>query len=110
MPDESHVRSAIQMFNHVDKEDEAELAKNIKKKIKQYGMSVGVGKDNRFSKYYTPSNETATIQSQIREFATGNSGYIVIREGSVDFNKILSDFKASNEDHKETKLKALVSG
>ena len=109
MPDESHVRSAIQMFNHVDKEDEAELAKNIKKKIKQYGMSVGVGKDNRFSKYYTPSNETATIQSQIREFATGNSGYIVIREGSVDFNKILSDFKASNEDHKETKLKALVS-
>lgn len=52
MPDESHVRSAIQMFNHVDSADEAELARNIKKKIKQYGMTVNVGKDNRFSKYY----------------------------------------------------------
>ena len=52
MPDESHVRSAIRFFNHVSTEDEAELARNIKKKIKQYGMSVDVGENNRFSKYY----------------------------------------------------------
>lgn len=52
MPDESHVRSAIRFFNHVDSSDEAELARNINKKIKQYDLDVNVGKDNRFSKYY----------------------------------------------------------
>lgn len=108
MPDESHVRSAIQMFNHVDKEDEAELAKNIKKKIKKYGMSVDVGKDNRFSKYYEAAEETGTIRSEIRESVTGNTGYTYFSE-DVDFNKILNDFKASNDEKKESKLKALVT-
>lgn len=108
MPDESHVRSAIQMFNHVDKEDEAELAKNIKKKIKKYGMSVDVGKDNRFSKYYEAAEETGTIRSEIREAVTGGTGYTYFSE-DVDFNKILNDFKASNDDKKESKLKALVT-
>ena len=108
MPDESHVRSAIQMFNHVDKEDEAELAKNIKKKIKKYGMSVDVGKDNRFSKYYEAAEETGTIRSEIREAVTGNTGYTYFSE-DVDFNKILNDFKASNDEKKESKLKALVT-
>lgn len=56
MPDESHVRSAIRFFNHVDPSKEKELAKNINKKIKQYGMKVSVGKDNRFSKYYNESS------------------------------------------------------
>ena len=60
MPDESHVRSAIRFFNHVDSEDEAELAKNIKKKIKKFGMSVEVGEKNRFSKYY---KECALLES-----------------------------------------------
>ena len=60
MPDESHVRSAIRFFNHVDSEDEAELAKNIKKKIKKFGMSVEVGEKNRFSKYY---KESALLES-----------------------------------------------
>ena len=105
---ESHVRSAIQMFNHVDKEDEAELAKNIKKKIKKYGMSVDVGKDNRFSKYYEAAEETGTIRSEIREAVTGNTGYTYFSE-DVDFNKILNDFKASNDEKKESKLKALVT-
>ena len=108
MPDESHVRSAIQMFNHVDKEDEAELARNIKKKIKKYGMSVDVGKDNRFSKYYEAAEETGTIRSEIREAVTGNTGYAYFSE-DVDFNKILNDFKASNDEKKESKLKALVT-
>ena len=108
MPDESHVRSAIQMFNHVDAEDEAELARNIKKKIKQYGMTVSVGKENRFSKYYSPKNETAFITDAIREFATDNSGYIVIKE-EVDFNEILNKFKTSDDEHKESKLRGLVA-
>lgn len=51
--DESHVRSAIQMFNHVDKKHEAELAKNIKKAMKKFNITdVQVSDKNRFSKYY----------------------------------------------------------
>ena len=53
MPDKSHVLAAIRMFNHVDKADEKELASNIKKKIKQYGITdIKVGENNRFYKYY----------------------------------------------------------
>lgn len=52
MPDESHVRSAIRFFNHVDEKDEAKLAAAIKRKIRDYGMTVKVGENNRFAKYY----------------------------------------------------------
>ena len=111
MPDESHVRSAIQMFNHVDSADEAELARNIKKKIKQYGMSVDVGKENRFSKYYKAANENGVLTAQVREFATNNSGYpineITEKEDS-DFKKILNDYKVSNDADKPNKLMSLV--
>ena len=111
MPDESHVRSAIQMFNHVDSADEAELARNIKKKIKQYGMSVDVGKENRFSKYYKAANENGVLTAQVREFATNNSGYpineITEKEDS-DFKKILNDYKVSNDADKPNKLMTLV--
>lgn len=50
--DKKHVLAAIRMFNHVDSEHEKELAKNIIKKMKQYGIpSTSVGKDNRLYKY-----------------------------------------------------------
>ena len=54
MPDKKHVRAAIRFFNYVDKEDEAELARNINKMAKKYGMidEIKVGSDNRFSKYW----------------------------------------------------------
>lgn len=54
MPDKKHVRAAIRFFNYVDKEDEAELARNINKMAKKYEMidEVKVGSDNRFSKYW----------------------------------------------------------
>jgi hypothetical protein len=55
MPDEGHVKQAIRMFNHCDPEDEAELARNIKKYMKKYNMDdVEVSEKNRFSKYYHP--------------------------------------------------------
>ena len=38
MPDKSHVLSAIRFFNHVEEEYEAELAKNIIKKIKNLDL------------------------------------------------------------------------
>lgn len=118
MPDESHVRSAIQMFNHVDSADEAELARNIKKKIKQYGMSVDVGEKNRFSKYYKPANENGVISAAIREYATYNSGYPVLEDADgdkpgvklsdSDFDKILNDYKTSNDTAKQSKLMVVV--
>lgn len=118
MPDESHVRSAIQMFNHVDSADEAELARNIKKKIKQYGMSVDVGEKNRFSKYYKPANENGVISAAVREYATYNSGYPVLEDADgdkpgvklsdSDFDKILNDYKTSNDTAKQSKLITVV--
>lgn len=54
MPDKKHVRAAIRFFNYVDKEDEAELARNINRMAKKYNMidEIKVGSDNRFSKYW----------------------------------------------------------
>ena len=52
MPDKDHVLSAIKFFNYVSPENEKELAKNIKKKMKQYGVSSDhVGEKNRLKKY-----------------------------------------------------------
>lgn len=65
MPDEQHVRSAIQYFNKCDPEDEAILAKNILKYMKKYKMKpVNVSKDNKFYKYYHPKN---TNESYLEE-------------------------------------------
>lgn len=52
MPDKAHVLAAIRMFNHVDTEHEAELAKNIKAKMKIFGITNDeVGEKNRLKKY-----------------------------------------------------------
>ena len=62
MTDEKHVKSAIKFFNYVDKEHEEELAKNIKKKIKQYGITdISVGEKNRFSKYYKSEEKKKAV-------------------------------------------------
>lgn len=54
MPDEKHVRAAVRFFNYVDPENEVELARNINKKIKKFGMKdqIKVSSKNRFSEYY----------------------------------------------------------
>lgn len=50
--DKSHVEAAIRMFNHVDPIHEKELSKNIKIKMKKYGIpSDTVGDDNKLKKY-----------------------------------------------------------
>lgn len=51
--DAKHVKLAIKFFNYVDKEHEAELAKNIIKKIKEYNITdIKYSEKNRFFKYY----------------------------------------------------------
>lgn len=63
MPDKKHVRAAIRFFNYVEKEDEAELARNINKRAKALGMvdEITVGSDNRFSKYWKGAVTEATM-------------------------------------------------
>ena len=52
MPDKSHVLAAIRFFNKVDPEHEAELARNIIKKMKEYNIDPStVGESNRLRKY-----------------------------------------------------------
>ena len=64
---EAHVRSAIKFFNYCDKEDEAELARNIIKAMKKFNITdVKVGEKNRFSKYYkSPQNESAIPKAHV---------------------------------------------
>lgn len=58
MPDKDHVLSAIKFFNYVSPANEKELAKNIKKKMKQYNISPDrVGKKNRLRKYLTEDTD-----------------------------------------------------
>lgn len=70
MPDEKHVKSAIRFFNYVDPEDEKELADNIKKKMKKYGISPqSVGDTNRLKKYISESfQEPSGIDTIIFDF------------------------------------------
>lgn len=57
--DEEHVRVAIRMFNHVDKNDEETLANNIIKKLNQFDITdIDVGEDNKFYKYYHSVKES----------------------------------------------------
>ena len=50
--DKKHVLSAITYFNKCDPDKEEELARNIKKRMKELGMTANVSSDNKFSKYY----------------------------------------------------------
>lgn len=49
--DEEHVKLAIRFFNHTTGDDREELAKNIKKAAKKFGMQISVGKKNKLKDY-----------------------------------------------------------
>ena len=51
MPDAKHVKLAIKFFNYVDKAHEEELASNIKKYARKYGVELSAGENNRFANY-----------------------------------------------------------
>lgn len=72
MPDKQHVLMAIRFFNHVEEEYEAELAKNIIKKIKEFDMKdeVNVSEKNRFYPYWKKSDvyhEASLLESSIED-------------------------------------------
>lgn len=65
MPDEEHVRLAIKLFNHCDPDDEEELAKDIIKRIKRFGITnVKVSVSNRFYKYFVKAKEEGKIKTE----------------------------------------------
>lgn len=69
MPDKDHVLSAIKFFNYVSPENEKELARNIKKKMKQYGVSPDhVGNKNRLKKYLTEDMDIVMDLSESLQF------------------------------------------
>lgn len=52
MPDATHVKAAIRMFNHVQPKYERELASNVLKAMKKYGISTDtIGENNKLKKY-----------------------------------------------------------
>lgn len=52
MPDMAHVKAAIRMFNHVQPQYERELASNVLKAMKKYGISTDtIGENNKLKKY-----------------------------------------------------------
>ena len=100
MPDKEHVLAAIRMFNHVDKSDEATLAKNINKRIQQFGMEdeINVGDSNRFSKYFTKPvkeftyapnfiNDDRVIQTE--NYIQTKDLYIPLNEANAKYNSTL---------------------
>lgn len=76
MPDKDHVKSAIQMFNKCDPEDEKELADNIIKKIKKFDMTddVHVGSGNRFKKYFDKFQESLKEETSL--LCIVDNGYV----------------------------------
>ena len=88
-----HVKSAIRFFNYVEPEDEAELAKRIKKKAKEFGVPIRCGKKNRLSKYIS--------KEYVNEFmaasAIGNDAYAVIN-GSIKQSAYQNGFQYTEDD------------
>jgi hypothetical protein len=86
MPDEKHVKSAIKFFNYVSKEDEEELARNIKKKIKQYKITdISVGQKNRFSKYYKSEEKKKAVNEMYHGEANSHMEFESVLFGNADF-------------------------
>lgn len=92
MPDASHVKAAIKMFNHCDPKDEAELAKNIKAKMKKYNVSVDISDKNRLSKYITES-ATMEVHDDIPGLEYADEGYIFGGCYDTDYYAVLEIIK-----------------
>lgn len=91
MPDADHVRAAIRMFNHCDPEDEAELARNIKKYMKKHGVKdIKVSDSNRFSKYY---NEGAVMEGIEERYLNENDlrYFAALDDYEKEFKKIFGE-------------------
>lgn len=103
---ESHVRSAVKMFNYVEPKYEEQLAKAVIKKMKKFGIKdMKISKENRLYKYINESSLTDAKQCKycgsnniikIETMFYGQQAY-----KCVDCNEILGTVPDSiNEDYK----------
>lgn len=95
LSDVDHVKDAIKFFNFCKKEDEEELAKNLKKAIKKYNLDdqLEANNRNRFYKYYTPkkSKEKET-EEELPKAANESAELELVDEGAIkDFVKKIKD-------------------
>lgn len=119
--DKKHVQAAIRMFNHVENDDEEELADNILSAMKKYKISFdSVGDNNRLKKYIKEDvitegllinmpKDAQTLRDKLKE----NIKEIRDRDKKKD-NSILGTIKnsstMSDQDAQEEELKmALVA-
>lgn len=99
MPDKSHVRSAIQMFNHVDKQDEKVLASAINRKIKEFDMEddITISKKNRFYQYCPTSMREEVELRPIREDLAIDSASIRDRQTITFFESSITEDASYNK-------------
>lgn len=71
--DVKHLKSAIRFFNYVSEDDEAELARNIKRRAKELKVPIRCGDGNRLSKYITEEY----MQEFMAASSIGNNIYAV---------------------------------
>ena len=90
--DEDHVRQAIRMFNTCDRDEEEELARNINKRIKKFGMEdIKVSASNQFKKYYEPPKTEDKEQKEKKKFKFGNKNESFVHSDYEDILKICND-------------------
>ena len=78
---EAHVRSAIKFFNFCKPEDEKELAKNIKKAIKKFGITdIKYSARNRFFNYY----KAPEAKIRVQEGKKMNTGIIELNMNELE--------------------------
>jgi hypothetical protein len=106
--DKKHVLSAITYFNKCDSSKEEELAKNIKKRMKELHMTVNVSKDNRFSKYYkTPEKKEATKES-VDLFGEPRKYEPIEEQIHIETEETVVEEKAVDKDKKEDKKPSFI--
>ena len=95
MPDAAHVKSAIKFFNHVDPGNEKELAKNIKKKMKEYNITdISIGDKNRFSKYYKSEEKKKAV---LEHYHGEPNSYLVFESLIFDNDEPVQDITESDD-------------
>ena len=100
MPDKAHVKSAIRMFNHVDKQDEKILASAINRKIKEFDMEdeVTVSKKNRYYEYCPSSIREGVEIKPLRTVAVLQEDTFIRDDQSITyFESALSEDATYNK-------------
>ena len=94
MPDEEHVRKAIQFFGYCEESKRAELAKNINRRAKQLGMKLKIQPSSAFYKYADREiiKEGFIVVS---EFHIGQMSPIVPLDGKMMEKRPLSKNKST---------------